>query len=80
MLLLLFIFISVTLIYNALFYLQRYKGDVSELELYFVIVNSEYGEHAEEELEWGGKNKRVTNDSVIRFIHLVANHRLNYQV
>jgi len=63
-----------------LFYLQRYKGDVSELELYFVIVNNEYGEHAEEELKVGGKNIRVTNDNVIQFIHLVANHRLNYQV
>lgn len=60
--------------------LQHYKGDISELELYFVIVNNEYGEQTEEELLPGGKNLRVTNENVITFIHLVANHRLNFQV
>jgi len=50
------------------------------LELYFVIVNNEYGEQTEEELLPGGKNTRVTNENVITFIHLVANHRLNFQV
>lgn len=59
---------------------QHYKGDISELELYFVIVNNEYGEQTEEELLPGGKNIRVTNENVITFIHLVANHRLNSQV
>lgn len=61
-------------------YMQHYKGDISELELYFVIVNNEYGEQTEEELLPGGKNLHVTNENVITFIHLVANHRLNYQV
>lgn len=61
-------------------FLQHYQGDVSDLELYFVIVNNEYGEQTEEELLPGGKNTPVTNDNVIPFIHLVANHRLNYQV
>jgi len=50
------------------------------LELYFVILNNEYGEQTEEELLPGGKNLRVTNENVITFIHLVANHRLNSQV
>jgi ubiquitin-protein ligase E3 C len=59
---------------------QHYNGDISELELYFVIVNNEYGEQSEEELLPGGRNMRVTNDNVITFIHLVANHRLNSQV
>lgn len=63
-----------------LFTIQHYKGDISELELYFVIVNNEYGEQTEEELLPGGKNLRVTNENVITFIHLVANHRLNFQV
>lgn len=63
-----------------LYSLQHYEGDISELELYFVIVNNEYGEQKEEELLPGGKNLRVTNDNVIMFIHLVANHRLNFQV
>ncbi|XP_020244930.1 E3 ubiquitin-protein ligase UPL6 isoform X1 [Asparagus officinalis] len=67
-------------LYHHLLFLKRYKGDISELELYFVIINNEYGENAEEELRPGGKNIRVTNDNVIQYIHLVANHRLNYQI
>ncbi|CAJ1963098.1 unnamed protein product [Sphenostylis stenocarpa] len=58
----------------------HYEGDISELELYFVIVNNEYGEQTEEELLPGGKSIRVTNENVITFIHLVANHRLNFQI
>lgn len=50
------------------------------MELYFVIVNNEYGEQTEEELLPGGRDMHVTNDNVITFIHLVSNHRLNYQV
>lgn len=60
--------------------MQHYEGNISDLELYFVIVNNEYGEQTEEELLPGGKNVRVTNENVITFIHLVANHRLNSQV
>ena len=59
---------------------QHYKGDISALELYFVIANNEYGEQTEEELLPGGKNIRVTNENVITFIHLVSNYRLNFQV
>uniref|UniRef100_K7LBK3 HECT-type E3 ubiquitin transferase n=1 Tax=Glycine max TaxID=3847 RepID=K7LBK3_SOYBN len=64
-------------LYRHLIFLKR---DISELELYFVIVNNEYGEQTEEELLPGGKNLRVTNENVITFIHLVANHRLNFQI
>ncbi|CAA7388281.1 unnamed protein product [Spirodela intermedia] len=67
-------------LYRHLLFLKHYNGDISELELYFVIVNNEYGEQKEEELLPGGKNLRVTNDNVIMFIHLVANHRLNFQI
>ncbi|XP_020205693.1 E3 ubiquitin-protein ligase UPL6 [Cajanus cajan] len=67
-------------LYRHLIFLKHYKGDISELELYFVIVNNEYGEQTEEELLPGGKNLRVTNENVITFIHLVANHRLNFQI
>ncbi|KAB5538406.1 hypothetical protein DKX38_015939 [Salix brachista] len=59
---------------------RRYQGDISDLELYFVIVNNEYGEQTEEELLPGGRNQRVTNDNVIPFTHLVSNYRLNYQI
>ncbi|CAN6726655.1 unnamed protein product [Malus baccata var. baccata] len=67
-------------LYRHLIFLKHYKGDISELELYFVIVNNEYGEQTEEELLPRGKNLRVTNENVITFIHLVANHRLNFQI
>ncbi|KAK2448472.1 E3 ubiquitin-protein ligase UPL7 [Trifolium repens] len=67
-------------LYRHLIFLKRYEGDISELELYFVILNNEYGEQTEEDLLPGGKNLRVTNENVITFIHLVANHRLNSQI
>ncbi|KAK4425990.1 E3 ubiquitin-protein ligase UPL6 [Sesamum alatum] len=67
-------------LYRHLIFLKHYGGDISELELYFVIVNNEYGEQTEEELLPGGKSIRVTNENVITFIHLVANHRLNFQI
>lgn len=67
-------------LYRHLIFLKHFEGDISQLELFFVIINNEYGEQAEEELLPGGKNKRVTNDNVITYIHLVANHRLNFQI
>ncbi|KAJ0238427.1 E3 ubiquitin-protein ligase UPL6 [Hirschfeldia incana] len=67
-------------LYRHLIFLKRYKGDISDLELYFVILNNEYGERTEEELLPGGKDMRVTNKNVITFIHLVSNHRLNFQI
>ncbi|XP_073118616.1 E3 ubiquitin-protein ligase UPL6 [Henckelia pumila] len=67
-------------LYRHLIFLKHYQGDISELELYFVIVNDEYGKQTEEELLPGGKSLRVTNENVITFIHLVANHRLNFQI
>ncbi|KMZ59058.1 E3 ubiquitin-protein ligase UPL6 [Zostera marina] len=67
-------------LYRHLLFLKNYTGDVSNLELYFVIVNNDYGEQREEELISGGKNVRVTKENVITFIHLVANYRLNTQI
>ncbi|KAK1317157.1 E3 ubiquitin-protein ligase UPL6 [Acorus calamus] len=67
-------------LYRHLLFLKNFKGDVSELELYFVVINNEYGEQTESELLPGGKDRRVTNDNVRLFIHLVAEYRLNYQI
>ncbi|XP_042055165.1 E3 ubiquitin-protein ligase UPL6-like [Salvia splendens] len=67
-------------LYRHLIFLKNYGGDNTQLELYFVIDNNEYGEQTEEELLPEGKSKRVTNENVITFIHLVANHRLNFQI
>nr|XP_043633953.1 E3 ubiquitin-protein ligase UPL6 isoform X2 [Erigeron canadensis] len=67
-------------LYRHLIFLKHYEGDLAELELYFVIVNNEFGEQTSEELVPGGKDIRVVNSNVIQFIHLVANHRLNTQI
>ncbi|XP_020590733.1 E3 ubiquitin-protein ligase UPL6 [Phalaenopsis equestris] len=67
-------------LYRHLLFLKHFEGDVSDLELYFVIVNNEYGEQKEEELLPGGKDIHVTKENVITYIHLIANHRLNYQI
>ncbi|KAG0474138.1 hypothetical protein HPP92_015995 [Vanilla planifolia] len=57
-------------LYHHLLFLKHYQGDVSELELYFVIVNNEYGEQKEEELLPGGKRDRVTG----KRHHLYSSH------
>lgn len=59
---------------------QHYDGDLSHLAVYFVVMDNEYGEQSEVELLPGGKDIQVTNANVIKYIHLVANHRLNTQV
>ncbi|XP_068658404.1 E3 ubiquitin-protein ligase UPL6 isoform X2 [Aristolochia californica] len=67
-------------LYRHLLFLKHYEGDLSDLELYFVIVSNEYGEQKEEELIAGGKDIRVTNKNVREFIHYVAHYRLNHQI
>lgn len=60
--------------------LQHYDGDWSQLAAYFVVTHNEYGEQTEVELIPGGRDIQVTGDNVIKYIHLVAHHRLNTQV
>ncbi|GLJ07012.1 hypothetical protein SUGI_0055420 [Cryptomeria japonica] len=67
-------------LYRNLLSLKHYEGDVSQLGLYFVSEDNEFGEQKEEELLPGGKDIQVTNGNLIMFIHLVANHRLNNQI
>lgn len=67
-------------LYRSLLFLKHYDGDLSQLGLYFVIEDNEYGEQVQVELLPGGKDIQVTNENVIRYIHLVANHRLNSQI
>lgn len=67
-------------LYRSLLFLKRYEGDLTQLGLYFVIENNEYGEQIQVELLPGGKDIQVSNDNVIRYIHLVANYRLNSQI
>ncbi|KAL2634369.1 hypothetical protein R1flu_005848 [Riccia fluitans] len=67
-------------LYRSLLFLKHYDGDLSQLGLFFVIENNEYGEQMEIELLQGGKDTPVTNINKINYIHLVANHRLNVQI
>jgi hypothetical protein len=59
---------------------QHYEGDVVDLGLFFSVENNELGEMAETELIPGGRDIPVTNENKIKYIYLVANHRLNLQV
>jgi ubiquitin-protein ligase E3 C len=43
-------------------------------------MDNEYGEQTEVELLTGGRDIQVTNENVIKYIHLVAHHRLNTQI
>ncbi|CAM6100980.1 unnamed protein product [Calypogeia fissa] len=67
-------------LYRSLLFLKNYSGDLSQLGLYFSIENNEYGEQMEIELVEGGKDVPVTNANKIKYINLVANHRLNTQI
>ena len=67
-------------LYQSLKFLKNYDGDVSQLGLCFVCGNNEYGEQNEEEMLPGGKDMQVTNENVISFIHILANHSLNNQI
>ncbi|KAG0587489.1 hypothetical protein KC19_2G168200 [Ceratodon purpureus] len=67
-------------LYQNLLFLKHYDGDLSQLAVYFVVMDNEYGEQTEVELIPGGRDIQVTNDNVIKYIHLVAHHRLNTQI
>ncbi|KAG6553003.1 hypothetical protein Mapa_005340 [Marchantia paleacea] len=67
-------------LYRSLLFLKHYSGDLSQLGLFFVIENNEYGEQMEIELLKDGKDMPVSNKNKINYIHLVANHRLNTQI
>eukprot|EP00397_Hematodinium_sp_SG-2012_P006221 GEMP01006249.1.p1 GENE.GEMP01006249.1~~GEMP01006249.1.p1 ORF type:complete len:844 (+),score=130.15 GEMP01006249.1:29-2560(+) len=53
--------------------------DVDDLQLTFSITNSEMGRTEEIDLIPDGRNVPVTNENKIRYIHNVANHRVNVQ-
>jgi ubiquitin-protein ligase E3 C len=67
-------------LHRNLMYLKTYPGNVEDLALTFTVVDNEFGEAAVHELIPGGKDIAVTNENRIRYIYLVANHRLNVQI
>ena len=67
-------------LYQNLLFLKQYEGSVEDLSLFFSLDTDQYGEAKETELIPGGKDVPVTNENVLRYIHLVAHHRLNLQI
>ncbi|XP_059156173.1 ubiquitin-protein ligase E3C-like [Physella acuta] len=66
--------------YKNLLFLKHYEGDVADLGLDFTVVNSEFGETKIEELKPGGRNIQVTDANKIKYIHLMADYRINKQI
>lgn len=67
-------------LYKNLMFLKNYEGNAEDLSLNFTVVNEEFGETDVIELVPSGKNLPVTNENRIRYIHLVANYKLNEQI
>ncbi|XP_076346418.1 ubiquitin-protein ligase E3C [Tachypleus tridentatus] len=68
------------IMYRNLLYLKTYDGDVSDLGLDFTVLNSELGENQVIELISEGRNTPVTESNRIRYIHLMADYKLNRQI
>jgi len=66
--------------YRNLLYLKHYDGDVSELGLDFTVANNVLGETHVEELKADGINTPVTKMNRIKYIHLMADYKLNRQI
>lgn len=56
------------------------QGDVADLSLYFSVSDNEFGQAGQTDLIPGGRDVPVTASNVVRYIHLMANHRLNTQI
>ncbi|CAD5111600.1 DgyrCDS895 [Dimorphilus gyrociliatus] len=68
-------------LYKNLMAFKQYDGDVSELGLDMTISNTSLpGQMEVVELEKGGKDEPVTNANRIKYMHLVADYRLNRQI
>nr|CAB3267460.1 ubiquitin-protein ligase E3C-like [Phallusia mammillata] len=66
--------------YRNLMFLRSYEGDVANLDLDFTVVDDRFGETSVTELIPNGRNISVTNDNRVRYIHLLANYKLNVQM
>jgi len=55
--------------------------DLEDIGINFSVVENEFGESREIELIAGGREISTTEkDNLIRYIHLVANYKLNFQI
>jgi len=67
-------------LYRNLLSLKKYDGDVTDLGLDFTVVNEELGENKQVDLEPNGSKIPVTEANKIRYIHLMADYKLNRQI
>ena len=67
-------------LHNNLCFLRGYEGKIEDLGLYFAVEQNNFGQVVEENLVPNGKDVRVTNANVIKYIHLMANFKLNLQL
>jgi hypothetical protein len=68
-------------LHTNLCFLRGYEeGQVKDLGLYFAVEQNNFGQVVEENLVPNGKDVRVTNANVIKYIHLMANFKLNIQL
>ncbi|DAZ95340.1 TPA: hypothetical protein N0F65_002525 [Lagenidium giganteum] len=66
-------------LYRNLMQLKHYNGNVEDLALTFSVNEVVYGETITRDLIPGGASIMVTNENRIRYIHLMANYKLNVQ-
>lgn len=68
-------------LHRNLAFLQEYRltGDVEELSLTFSVEVDAQGEKRVVDLVPNGREVPVTNDNVVRYVHLMAHWKLNVQ-
>ncbi|KAI9980729.1 hypothetical protein PInf_010048 [Phytophthora infestans] len=64
-------------LYKSLMRLKHYDGNVEDLALTFSVSEMEFGQVVTRNLVPDGSNVPVTTDNRIRYIHLMANYKLN---
>jgi len=67
-------------LHGNLCFLRGYKGSIEDLCLFFAIEKNDYGQVKVEELIPSGRDTPVTNANVIKYIHRMADYKLNRQL
>lgn len=66
-------------LYQSLMKLKHFNGDVEDLALTFSINETVFGQVVSRDLIPNGDNVGVTNENRIRYMHVLANYKLNVQ-
>eukprot|EP01083_Nonionella_stella_P071473 191988_1 len=67
-------------IYKNLISLKRLEGDVADLSLTFSTTTQSFGEAKNVDLIPNGSNVSVTNENRLKFIHTLADYKLNREI